>query len=112
MHGDPLSAIRLTVIPYTKLSSSESATSGTRRVSATIQKELSKALRQTESRLDGMFFFLDCPSGKYMLRGKDARSGAQAEQIVSVGKSVMSKHVEKRTKEEGYQIELVLTIAT
>lgn len=66
---------------------------------------------QTESRADGIFFFLDCPDGKYTVRAVDASSGAKAEKLITVAMAADSAP-KKRTKDqapaEGYGTELVL----
>jgi hypothetical protein len=66
---------------------------------------------QTESRADGIFFFLDCPDGKYTVRAVDASSGAKAEKSATPA-TVAGGARKKRTKDqaplEGYGIELVL----
>lgn len=66
---------------------------------------------QTEARADGIFFFLDCPDGKYTVRAVDASSGAKAEKLVTAATAADSG-LKKRTKDqapaEGYGTELVL----
>jgi len=41
-------------------------------------------LDRSFTKADGIYFFLDLPSGKYTVKGVDKRSGTQAEQTVSV----------------------------
>jgi hypothetical protein len=70
--------------------------------------EAGKVLRQAESSADGLFFFLDCPSGRYVITAVDRKSGMRAEQIVSVQEDARKKGVKDRQAEEGYRIELVM----
>jgi hypothetical protein len=44
---------------------------------------LTKRLPHTLSRLDGIFFFLDLPPGKYALHASHCRAGRQVEKVVS-----------------------------
>jgi hypothetical protein len=67
-----------------------------------------KALRQAESSADGLFFFLDCPGGQYVITAIDRKSGMRAEQIVSVQEDARKKEVKDRQAEDGYRIELVM----
>lgn len=75
---------------------------------ATTNSEMTEGLRQTVSRPDGTFFFLDCPSGRYVITAVDRQSGVQAEEIVSVQEDAGKKKIKDRGVEEGYQIEIVL----
>lgn len=70
--------------------------------------EAGKVLRQTESSADGLFFFLDCPGGQYVITAVDRKAGTRAEQIISVQEDARKKKVKDRQAEEGYQIELVM----
>ncbi|MEP6606680.1 MAG: hypothetical protein ABJA60_11275 [Nitrosospira sp.] len=104
--GKPMSGVQLSVAPGA--TPSEPRVANARRGSAKVRPVASEVLKQTESRLDGMFFFLDCPDGKYTLRAIDLQSGAQAEQTVSAAGSAMKRRAKERKPEEGYQIELVI----
>jgi hypothetical protein len=64
--------------------------------------------KETKSRPDGTFFFLDCPEGDYMVKAVDTRSGVRAQQIVNSNAGAMRKPVKDRKPSEGYGIELVL----
>ena len=48
------------------------------------RENLNERPDHTLSRADGIFYFLDLPSGHYLLRGVDSRSGAHAEKQVPV----------------------------
>ena len=98
--------VQLSVAPGA--TSSEPRAANARRGSAKGRPVASEILKQTESRLDGMFFFLDCPDGKYTLKAVDLQSGAQTEQTVSAAESAMKKRTKERKPEEGYRIELVI----
>ena len=101
--------IQLTLVPQGKESKSTFESSARSRRGATkAYKDPSNALKQIESRQDGVFFFLDCSDGKYILKALDTRSGNQAEQTVVVAENAMEKFVKNRTREEGYQIEIVM----
>ena len=62
---------------------------------------------QTESRVDGIFFFLDCPNGQYTVRAIDTSSGAKAEKSVTVADSIPKKRMKDHAPVEGW-VELVL----
>lgn len=63
---------------------------------------------QTESRADGIFFFLDCPDGQYTVRAIDASSGAKAEKSFTVADSARKKRMKDQAPAEGCWVELVL----
>lgn len=75
---------------------------------AKVRSPTGKALRQTESSSDGLFFFLDCPSGRYVITAVDRKSGMRTEQTISVQEAARKKKMEDRQPEEGYRIEFVL----
>jgi hypothetical protein len=110
----PLPGIQLSAVLDSKSPQPQSKprAARTRRGTGEAPDEAAKVLRQTESRPDGIFFFLDCTDGKYMLTALDKHSGAQVEQAVSAAESAMEKDMKKRTQEEGYQIEIFLKMAT
>ena len=101
-----MSGAQLSVAPGA--TPSEPRVANARRGSAKIRPVASEILKQTDSRPDGMFFFLDCPDGKYMLKAVDLQSGAQTKQTVSAAESALKRRTKERKPEEGYQIELVI----
>jgi hypothetical protein len=105
--------IHLVIVPHGKESESqpEAQTTRSRAKGATVQQKtdaVSDALKRTESRADGTFFFLDCPDGEYTLKAVDTPSGVQTQQLVRSSAGVMRKRMKERKPNEGYQIELVL----
>jgi hypothetical protein len=111
--GRPLSGIHLTIVPHGKQSESqpEARAARAREKAETVQQEpvtVGDALKRTESRPDGTFFFLDCPDGEYALTAVDTRSGVQVQQIVHSNAGSMRKRMKERKPNEGYQIELIL----
>lgn len=111
-HGKPVPGVHLGIVPHGVKPESQPGTrpASVRAKAAIAQQDVavSDATKQTESRPDGTFFFLDCPDGEYTLKAVDTRSGAQTQQIVRANESAMTKHIKDRKPNEGYQIELVL----
>ena len=110
VNGNPMADIQLSALP--DATPSQARAGGVRREAGKVRKDdaVSQVLgqiRKTESRHDGMFFFLDCPDGKYTISARDLRSRMQAQKSISVD-TAMKKHMKDRGTEEGYQIELVL----
>lgn len=112
LHGQPMPGVQLAIVPHGKQPESqpEARTARSRAKAATVQQTVavSKVLKRTESRVDGTFFFLDCPDGEYMLKAVDTRSGAQAQQPVHSDAGIMKKPMKDRKSNEGYQIEVVM----
>ncbi len=104
----PLPGIQLDIRPAEEKPTERAAPSAGRLHRARIGVEAGKVLRQTESSADGLFFFLDCPSGRYVITAVDRRSGKRTEQIISVQEDARKKKIKDRQAEEGYQIELVM----
>jgi hypothetical protein len=46
--------------------------------------ELEQRMDRVTSRIDGIYYFLDLPEGKYTLKAIDLKSGKQAEKRVSI----------------------------
>jgi Prealbumin-like fold domain len=42
---------------------------------------------QCLTKTDGIYYFLDLPDGRYTVKGRDARAGAEMEKTVSVSRS-------------------------
>jgi hypothetical protein len=101
---NPMPGVQLDIRPVAEKAASRSGKSHPARIGF----EAGKVLRQTESSADGLFFFLDCPGGRYVITGVDRKSGVRAEQIISVQEDARKKKVKDRQAEEGYQIELVM----
>jgi hypothetical protein len=110
----PLPGVHLSLFQHGKepVSGSSTKPAEGRRGSAKLQQETSTpaahVFKRTESRSDGVFFFLDCPDGRYTVKGIDPRSGMNAEQQVAVVGNAMNKRTRDRGIEEGYGIEFVL----
>lgn len=105
---NPLPGIQLTATPSGRQPETEAGSRRPAKARAEVKTESVGRSWQTESRPDGMFFFLDCPDGQYVVTAMDARSGARAEKLVPVADAATKKRMKDRGKEEGYQIELVL----
>lgn len=118
--GHPMPGVQLSALPEGKQPEPqpEAGAGGTRRGQGKVRNETAKetakafrhepALKKTESRPDGTFFFLDCPDGEYMITAVDERSGLQVRKSISVAESAMKKRIKDRGPAEGYRIELVL----
>jgi hypothetical protein len=100
----PLPGIQLDIRPAAEKAAPRSGKSQPARTGF----ESGKVLRQTESSADGLFFFLDCPGGRYVITALDRKSGMRAEQTILVQEDARKKKVKDRQAEEGYQIELVM----
>jgi Carboxypeptidase regulatory-like domain len=57
---------------------------GAARAAGTNWEDLDERLDRALSRMDGIFYFLDLPAGRYTVRAIDPRSGAKDEKSVSV----------------------------
>lgn len=107
MPGVPLSVSAESKQPH-KQSDATRARAHARRETTDTQERTGNGSAQTESRLDGTFFFLDCPDGQYTVQAIDSPSGAKAEKSITVADSVLKKPLKDRTPEKGCWIELVL----
>ncbi|MBA4142877.1 MAG: hypothetical protein H0X43_07695 [Nitrosospira sp.] len=106
--------IHLSISPLGKQSASQPEIRAKRvqRGPAKVQREpgieVVDTFKQTESRPDGTFFFLDCPGGQYSLTAVEKRSGLRTEKLISVAEIAMKKRMKDRGTEDGYRIEIVL----
>jgi hypothetical protein len=115
-NGRPVPGVHLDIVPHTGQSESQPEKSlagrSSRRKGATTHEELEgsgmRARKETTSRSDGTFFFLDCPDGEYTLKALDTQSGLQIQQVVHSNQDAIKKPMKDRRPNEGYQIELVL----
>jgi hypothetical protein len=105
---NPLSGIQLDIRRAAERPVSRVKDSDGEPAPAKAGSQAGKTLRQTESSADGLFFFLDCPSGRYVITAVDRKSGTRAEQTISVQEDARKKKVKDRGAEEGYRIELVM----
>lgn len=106
--GGPRPGIQLDIRPAEEKPTEKATPHAGRSHPAGTGFEAGKMLRQTESSADGLFFFLDCPSGRYVITAVDRRSGKRTEQIIAVQEEARKKKIKDRQAEEGYQIELVM----
>jgi len=113
--GKPLPGVQLQLVPHLDQHESQqtvphSGRSRDRQTSAPqrLERSNAKGWKETESRQDGTFFFLDCPDGAYILDARDKRSGLQTEQAVQSNRKALGKRAKDRKPNEGYQVELVL----
>lgn len=113
--GRPMPGIHLNIVPQGNQSESQlartpSSRSRGRMITAQQALETSgvRTWKETTSRSDGTFFFLDCPEGEYTLKAVDPQSGIQTQQIIFSKESAARKAVKDRKPNEGYRIELVL----
>ena len=72
------------------------------------ETETEGCLKNTVSRPDGTFFFLDCREGQYTVTAVDPQFGMQNQKAVAVAESARKKKTKDRGTEEGYQIALAL----
>ena len=105
---NPLPGVQLDIRPDVGKPAHSVKNSAREPASAKVGSQTGKALRQTESSADGLFFFLDCPSGRYVITAVDRKYGIRTEQTISVQEAARKKKVEDRQPEEGYRIEVVL----
>jgi hypothetical protein len=114
----PMPGIQVSAVPSTKPLGSQpeprvpavghSSGKSRNETVTSVRNETIKALKQTQSRLDGTFFLLDCPDGEYVVAAADAQSDARAQKTIPVVASTMKKGMKDRKPDEGYQIELIL----
>lgn len=107
---NPVAGIQLSAVPDSGSSQvkSDPRAGRARRGRGEAPSDVPQVLKQTESRPDGTFFFMDCAEGAYILTALDSRSGAAAKKTISVTEDARRKSVKNRGIEEGYQIELIV----
>lgn len=81
-HNKPLAGVQVTITSMPKgFKKSVEAVSGAAEAG---WEDLDQRLDRVTSRMDGIYFFLDLPEGKYNLNAVDLQSGKQAEKHVSL----------------------------